>query len=84
MTEIAKRTDCHCETERLGALSPRKSAPEARWRSGDAADCKSTDYPGAEPIFRSIPALFASRFSVGFSTLLRNELSLPHPTRGAS
>src|SRR3546814_20791856 len=41
MIGIAKRTDCHCETETLGALSPRNSAPEARWRSGDAADCTS-------------------------------------------
>ena len=48
MIEIAKRTDCHCEMKSLGALSPRKSAPEARWRSGDAADCKSV-YAGSIP-----------------------------------
>lgn len=73
MMEIAKRTDCHCEMKSLVALSPRNSAPEARWRSGDAADCKSTDYSPLSSTIRTNHAPFLPRLSAAFREALRNK-----------
>ncbi len=57
----------NCELAVWVLRKARKSAVEARWRSGDVEDCKSSDTRGFPPIVRNLPALFHPRDSVSFS-----------------
>ena len=47
---------------------PSKCAVLARWRSGDAEDCKSSANRPSSPIVCSFRGLFWPRYSVGFAS----------------
>ena len=72
----------NCELAVWGLRKARKSAVEARWRSGDVEDCKSAAVPASRPIVRTIHALFYPPDSVGFRC--HCELSPYFPRRSSS
>jgi hypothetical protein len=71
-----------CELAVSTPRKARKSAVEARWRSGDVEDCKSAATHGFQPIVRTIHAPFYPPNSVGFRS--HCELSPYFPRRSSS
>ena len=74
--------DQDCELAVTNLRKARKSAVEARWRSGDVEDCKSAAAPASRPIVRTIHALFYPPDSAGFRR--HCELSPYFPRRSSS
>lgn len=61
--------DCHFRCESLvGRVPVRKGKDKARWRSGDAEDCKSL-YAGSIPARASICLGFIIALTIGFAMI---------------
>lgn len=76
MMTLLTAADLTANRSSFKAPQPRKTARLARWRSGDAADCKSTATQPHSPHFSDVASLFVAPVYVGKSSRLLTDSAL--------